>query len=81
MSANHKFIAALTTGAVLGAAAGLLLAPKTGEEARKVVAAQSGELRHKAGHYITILRGTLRGNLHLRENNGSLDAKVQVPSE
>ena len=77
MSANHKFIAALTTGAVLGAAAGLLLAPKTGEEARKVVAAQSGELRHKAGLYITNLRGKLRR----RENHGKVDANVPVSSE
>ena len=77
MSANHKFIAALTTGAVLGAAAGLLLAPKTGKETRKVVAAQSGQLRHKAGHYIT----NLRGNLRRSENNGQIDAKVQVSSE
>ena len=77
MSANHKLIAALTTGAVLGAAAGLLLAPKTGEETRKVVATQSGQLRHKAGHYI----GNLRGNLRRKENNGRVDDKVQVPTE
>ncbi len=77
MSANHKVIAALTTGAVLGAAAGLLLAPKTGNETRKVVAERSGELRHKAGHYIT----NLRGNLRRRQNNGRVDAKVQVSTE
>ena len=77
MSANHKFIAALTTGAVLGAAAGLLLAPKTGKETRKVVATHSGQLRHKAGHYVR----NLRGNLRRRNNNGRLDAKVQVSSE
>ncbi len=77
MSANHKLVAALTTGAVLGAAAGLLLAPKPGIETRKVVAAQSGELRHKAGHYIT----NLRGNLRRKENNGHVGAKVQVSTE
>ena len=77
MSANNKLIAALTTGAVLGAAAGLLLAPNPGKETRKVVAAQSGQLRHKAGHYIT----NLRGNLRRRENKGKVDAKVQVSSE
>ena len=77
MSANHKFIAALTTGAVLGAAAGLLLAPKTGKETRKIVTVQSGELRHKAGHYIT----NLRGNLRRQENHGRLGADVQVPTE
>ena len=77
MSTNHKFIAALTTGAVLGAAAGLLLAPNTGKETRKVVAAQSGQLRHKAGHYV----GTLRRNIRRRENNGKVDAKVQVSSD
>ncbi len=77
MSANNKVIAALTTGAVLGAAAGLLLAPNPGRETRKVVAAHSGEIRHKAGHYIT----NLKGNLHRRQNNGKVDAKVQVSSE
>ena len=77
MSANHKLIAVLTTGAVLGAAAGLLLAPKLGTETRKAVAAQSGQLRHKAGHYIT----NLRGNLRRRENNGKVDAKVDVSTE
>ena len=77
MSANHKLIAALTTGAVLGAAAGLLLAPNPGKETRKVVAAQSGQLRHKAGHYI----GNLRGHLRRSENHGQIDAKVQVSSE
>ena len=77
MSANHKLIAVLTTGAVLGAAAGLLLAPNPGKETRKIVAAQSGQLRHKAGHYI----GNLRGNLRRKGNNGKVDAKVQVSSE
>ncbi|MCH8281833.1 MAG: YtxH domain-containing protein [Chloroflexi bacterium] len=77
MSANTKLIAALTTGAVLGAAAGLLLAPNPGKETRKVVAAQSGQLRHKAGHYI----GNLRGSLRRRENGGKVDDKVQVPTE
>ena len=77
MSANHRLIAALTTGAVLGAAAGLLLAPNPGKETRKVVAAQSGQLRNKAGHYIT----NLRGNLHRGKNNGKVDAKVQVSTE
>ena len=77
MSTNNKLIAVLTTGAVLGAAAGILLAPKTGKESRKVVATQSVELRRKAGHYVR----NLRGNLHRRENNGQVDAKVQVPTE
>ena len=73
MSANRKLIAALTTGAVLGAAAGLLLAPKTGKETREVVATHSGQLRHKAGRYISNIRG--------RENNGQIDGKVQISSE
>jgi len=77
LSANHKLIAVLTTGAVLGAAAGLLLAPNPGKETRKIVAAQSGQFRHKAGHYIT----NLRGNLRRKGNNGKVDAKVQVSSE
>ena len=77
MSANHKFIAVLTTGAVLGAAAGLLLAPKTGKETRKVVVAHSGQIRHKAGRYI----GSLNGNLRRKEHNGRVDAEVQVSSE
>ncbi len=77
MSANNKVIAALTTGAVLGAAAGLLLAPNPGRETRKVVASHSGELRHKAGHYIT----NLKGNLRRKESKDHVGANSQDPTE
>lgn len=56
MTTNHRFLAGLAAGAVLGAAAGLLLAPKTGKETRHVVATGAGELRHTASHYLGALR-------------------------
>ena len=57
MTANQKIIAGLGTGVIIGTAAGLLLAPKTGKEARNMVAARAGGLRHKAAYYFGNLRG------------------------
>ena len=47
-------------GAVIGAAAALLLAPKSGRENREALTARSGELRHRASGYMDNIRGRLR---------------------
>ena len=56
---NQLFIG-LIAGVLAGAVAGLLLAPKTGKEARQIVVARAGEVREKAGRYATSVRERLR---------------------
>jgi len=73
MTANHKIIAGLGTGVIIGTAAGLLLAPKTGRETRNLVATRAGGLRHKAAHYF--------GNIRCEKVNGSSAEKEEVPHE
>ena len=56
MTTSQKIIGGLTVGALLGTAAGLLIAPRTGKETRHIVATRAGDLRHKAAHYLGSLR-------------------------
>ena len=56
MDRHHKLLLGLGTGVIIGSAAGLLLAPKTGKETRSMVAARAEDLRHKATHYLGNLR-------------------------
>ena len=60
MRTRDLFIAGVITGVMFGAVAALLLAPKTGEEARQIVAARAGEVREKAGQYATSVRERMR---------------------
>ncbi len=50
----------LIAGAVVGAMASLLLAPKTGKETRQIVVGRAGEVREKASLYATSLRERMR---------------------
>ncbi len=56
MEKRTKFITGLTAGALIGAAAGLLMAPKTGKESRQVVGQRATVIRQKAGGYVGKLR-------------------------
>ena len=64
MNTRSKFFWGLDAGATVGAAAGLLLAPRTGKESRKAVSAGAGRtwtaLKNKAGY----------GNGHAHEAEG-----------
>jgi gas vesicle protein len=67
MTNLNKVVTGLLAGALIGAIAELLFAPKTGKETREIVGAWAGELRHRAdewrdwaGDYIGNLRGKLR---------------------
>lgn len=75
MTINQKIIAGLGAGIIFGTAAGLLIAPKTGEETRNLVAARVGNLKRKATLYL--------GNLSRQKVNGrEADAdKEEVASE
>lgn len=44
-----RFVAGLIVGSLMGGTVGLLFAPRSGRETRKVV-------RHKTGHYVGTLR-------------------------
>ena len=46
---NGKFVAGMVSGALVGTALALLVAPKTGKETRNVI-------RNKAGHAATSIR-------------------------
>ena len=65
MEKRTKFITGLTIGAVIGTAAGLLLAPKPGRESRKVVGQRATVIRQKAGGYVGKLRR--RGTQQIEE--------------
>lgn len=48
MGNSDKFLAGLIAGAVVGAVASLLLAPKTGKETRKLLKEQAEQLGERA---------------------------------
>ena len=60
MTSSNKLISGLAAGAIIGAAAGILFAPKPGKETRKVVGAKAVDLRDKAGGYIGNLRDKIK---------------------
>tara|TARA_R110000787_G_scaffold43372_1_gene106414 strand:+ start:23010 stop:23372 length:363 start_codon:yes stop_codon:yes gene_type:complete len=45
MSKESKFLTGIVIGAIVGAAAGILLAPESGEETRKKIAHKTSELK------------------------------------
>ena len=60
MTSRSHLMTGLITGAAVGAAAGLLLAPKPGKVNRRFVAMRAGRFRHKAGRYVGTLREKVR---------------------
>ena len=67
MTTRNRFILGFAAGAVIGTAAALLVAPKTGKETRHIVANGAGQAGRKAGHYW----GYLRQKISKEEGNGS----------
>ena len=61
MDRRHKLLYGLGTGIIIGTAAGLLLAPKTGKETRKIVAERAGTIRSRTA-------GTLRQAMNRRKS-------------
>lgn len=56
MVSGEKFVTGLIAGTVIGAAVGLLLAPKSGDETRKVVREKADDLKQRAEEYVSTLR-------------------------
>ena len=48
---SNSLIAGVITGALVGTAAGILLAPKTGKESRQIVKSKATDFKVKAGDY------------------------------
>ena len=67
MTGQSKLVTGLIAGAAVGAAAGLLFAPRPGKETRGIVANRTSDLRHKAGHYVGGLRQRMK-----KESNGKV---------
>jgi len=67
MDSPRKLLYGIGTGAIIGVAAGMLLAPKTGKEARKIVVDRAGSLRSRAA---VTLRQAMKGrNAHRVETS------------
>ncbi len=60
MTRGNKLITGLVAGALVGAVAGILFAPKPGRESRGIVGAKAGEIRNKTGVYIGTVREKIR---------------------
>ena len=67
MTTRNRFILGFAAGAVIGGAAALLVAPKTGKETRHIVTNGAGQFSQKAGHYW----GSLRQKISKAEGTGS----------
>ena len=57
MAKTSNFLTGLLAGAVVGAVAGLILAPKPGRETRELVGTRTNGLRSRAGYYVENIRG------------------------
>ena len=60
MTRSNKLMTGLVAGALVGAAAGILLAPKPGKESRGIVGTKAGEIRNRTGAYIGTVREKIR---------------------
>ena len=67
MTTRNRFIMGFAAGAVIGTAAALFVAPKTGKETRHIVTNGAGRFGQKAGRYW----GSLRQKISKAEDNGS----------
>ena len=69
MDRRYKLLYGLGTGIIIGTAVGLLLAPKTGKETRKIVAERAGSIRNRAAG--TVRQAMKRGNSRLVETSAA----------
>ena len=53
MTGKNVFVTGIIAGAAVGAAAGLLLAPKPGNVTRRFAASKAASLRRQAGGYLS----------------------------
>ncbi len=60
MTSSGKLVTGLVAGALVGAVAGLLFAPKPGKESREIVGTKAEELRSKTGGYIGTVKDKIK---------------------
>jgi gas vesicle protein len=85
MKNRSKIGIGLLAGALIGAIAGILFAPKSGRDTREMVGTRAGELRlradewrDRAGDYIGNLRGKLRRGQGSETTEEHLENGVQT---
>ncbi|MBM3941702.1 MAG: YtxH domain-containing protein [SAR202 cluster bacterium] len=71
MGRNDTFLAGLITGAVIGAVAGLLLAPKSGKETREMLVDQG----QRAGRYVGDAIRRRRGEEETSDDTASVSTR------
>ncbi len=52
MSSNTKLVVGLSVGICTGAAAAILVAPRSGKDTRQIIKSRSGALKRRAGELI-----------------------------
>ncbi len=72
MDNGKKLMTGLVAGALVGAVAGMLLAPKSGKENRKMVGEKAGKIRNRTGGAI--------GSLKSRMKKTPTETAVEEPS-
>ncbi len=60
MGNGQKLMVGLVAGATVGSIAGMLLAPKSGKENRKMVGEKAGKIRSKTGGAIGSLKSRIK---------------------
>ncbi|PKB83188.1 MAG: hypothetical protein BZY88_02515 [SAR202 cluster bacterium Io17-Chloro-G9] len=71
MMKSNQWVTGIVAGVALGAALGLLFAPKTGKETRQIVGMKTNAVRTKAGDYITSIRNKMKKAGEVETLNGA----------
>jgi gas vesicle protein len=81
MSNDQKVIAGFLCGVAAGALAGILLAPNSGEETRKIIADKATDLKDDLSNQLSSTFGRLseqvNNSLGLKKNNNIVDAAAR----
>lgn len=78
MASGAKFITGLVAGTLVGAAIGLLLAPKPGKVTRQVVVEKADDWKHRAEEYFAALREKVQQD-EAEEESGKIDRVEDHP--
>ena len=83
-SGMDRFVTGMLFGAVVGAAIGLLIAPKPGSETRQLVRERAtkyvGPVRERAGKFVGTARERV-GNMRRRNNQDSVEEQAAVQED
>ena len=76
MTNAKKLVTGLVAGAIVGTTAGLLLAPKSGKENRKMVGEKASKIRNRTGGAMSNLKSRIKKNhtataVEENSNNGA----------